>query len=287
MQNRSGMWKYAGQYPESSFAGNYCTEYGFRADTGNHSFLIRCNPTPGDYNFYCYCYVTKWLDQHLRNAKKGIRFIDEHYNELFRIADGEKIVITDSLGKTEERTCRYIDEYHTEIGSQIYHICQFAELMKGMGSAYEAKERKEQMGKESDIKDTKDSFLIYHSEHCGDIEVKLDIQQYFNNDRIAICLMSFEDGYLEPVGDLTIDIDAPAPIYCGYLDTGGLFNAEKFVIDNGLGEFTGLTGRSGYREFPLYLFNADKLRELCPEQMAVYERSIGVVSKEAEKKKSR
>lgn len=70
-------------------------------------------------------------------------------------------------------------------------------------------------------------------------------------------------------------------------DTGGLFNAEKFVIDNGLGEFTGLTGRSGYREFPLYLFNADKLRELCPEQMAIYERSIGVVSKEAEKKKSR
>lgn len=106
-------------------------------------------------------------------------------------------------------------------------------------------------------KDTKDSFLIYHSEHCGDIEVKLGIQQYLNNDRIAICLMHFEDGYLEPVGDLTIDIDAPAPIYCGYLDTDGLFNTEKFVIDNGLGEFTGLTGRSGYREFPLYLFNAE------------------------------
>lgn len=286
LQNRSGMWKYAGQYPESSFEGNYCTEYGFRADTGNHSFLIRCNPTLGDYNFYCYCYVTKWLDQHLHNAEKGIRFIDEHYNELFRIADGEKIVITDSLGKTEERTCRYIDEYHTEVGSQLYHICQFAELMKGMGLTYEAKESKEQMSREKEVQETKNS-LVYHSEYGGDTEVKLEVQQYLNNGRLAISLVSFEDGYPEPFGDLTVNVEAPAPIYCGYLDTSNLSNAEKFMIDNGLGEFTGLMGRSGYCEYPLYMFNVDKLRELCPEQMAAYEHSIGVTGKEPKKEKSR
>jgi len=283
LQNRSGMWKFAGEYPESSFEGNYCTEYGFRADSGNHSFLIRCNPTLGDYNFYCYCYVTKWLDQHLHNAEKGIRFIDEHYNELFRIADGEKIVITDSQGKTEERTCRYIDEYHTEVGSQLYHICQFAELMKGMGCTYEAKAKKEQMNKEAE---TKDSF-IYHSEYGGDTEVKLEVLPYLNNGRLGISLVGYEDGFPEPFGNLTVNIDAPTPDYCGYLDTNNLSNAEKFVADNDLGEFTGLTGRSGYCEYPLYLFNVDKLRELCPEQMAAYERSIGVTGKEQEKEKSR
>lgn len=34
-------------------------------------------------------------------------------------------------------------------------------------------------------------------------------------------------------------------------------------------------------------FNVDKLRELCPEQMAAYEHSIGVTGKEQEKEKSR
>jgi hypothetical protein len=38
---------------------------------------------------------------------------------------------------------------------------------------------------------------------------------------------------------------------------------EKFITDNDLGEFTGFTQRSGFCEYPLYLFNVDKLRELC------------------------
>ena len=42
---------------------------------------------------------------------------------------------------------------------------------------------------------------------------------------------------------------------------------EKFITDNDLGEFTGFTQRSGFCEYPLYLFNVDKLRELCPDGM--------------------
>ena len=124
--------------------------------------------------------------------------------------------------------------------------------------------------------------LIYHSEYAGDIEVKIDVMSYLNNGRLGISLVEFEDGMQEPFGSLTVNIDAPAPNYCGYLDTNNLSNAEKFVADNDLGEFTGLTGRSGYCEYPLYLFNVDKLRELCPEQMAAYEHSIGVTGKEQE-----
>ena len=129
--------------------------------------------------------------------------------------------------------------------------------------------------------------LIYHSEYAGDIEVKIDVMSYLNNGRLGISLVEFEDGMQEPFGSLTVNIDAPAPNYCGYLDTNNLSNAEKFVVDNDLGEFTGLMGRSGFCEYPLYLFNVDKLRELCPEQMAAYEHSIGVTGKEQEKEKSR
>lgn len=111
-------------------------EYGFRAETEKHAFLFRCNPAQGDYNIYCYCYVKEWLDWHIQKTKKGIAFIDSSYHELFHIADGEKIVITDALGEKSERVCRYIDEYHTEIGSNLYHICQFAEIMERSGAAY-------------------------------------------------------------------------------------------------------------------------------------------------------
>lgn len=106
-------------------------------DTKKYAYLLRLNPAKGDYNFYCYCYVKEWLDKHIANAEKGILFIDPHYKELFRIPDGGKICITSAWGEKSERTCRYIDEYHTEVGNNLYHICEFAECMKKNGATYE------------------------------------------------------------------------------------------------------------------------------------------------------
>lgn len=139
LHNRYDMSAFARRFPESAMKGSYCTEYGFRIDTEKHAFLIRCNPTKGDYNFYCYCYIREWLDRHILNAEKGIRFIDPHYNEKFRIPDGGKIIITYADGEKAERSCRYIDEYHTEVGNNIFHICEFAELMQRNGNTYEPK----------------------------------------------------------------------------------------------------------------------------------------------------
>lgn len=138
--NRSAMSRFARQYPDSTMKGNYTTEYGFRVDTEKHSYLLRCNPTKGDYNFYCFCYKRESLDRHIENARKDIRFIDSHYKELFRLPDGEQIRITDENGKTEDRICRYIDEYHTAVGSNLYHICEFAELMEHRHKHYAPKE---------------------------------------------------------------------------------------------------------------------------------------------------
>lgn len=286
LMNRSAMRVYVAQHPESIIEGNYCTEYGFRAETEKHAFLFRCNPLQGDYNFYGYCYVKEYLDDHIRNAERGIRFIDSKYNELFRIADGEKIVITDPFSGKEERTCRYIDEYHTEVGNHLYHICQFAEIMERNGAVYEPSKREEPAEEKAELKD-KGSTMIYHSEYGGDSVVSLDIRQYADNGRIALQLITDEEGEPEPFGSLTVNIDAPAPHYCGYLDINNLSNAGKFVTEHGLGEFTGITGRSGFCEYPLYLFDADRLREHCPEQMAVYEHNIGMDAKKPEKDKKR
>ena len=136
LAGRSAMQKYGRSQPDSAFEGNYATEYGFRIDTEKFAYLLRCVPVKGDYNFYCWCFEAKWLDRHLQQAERGIRFIDPHYKELFRIPDGDQIRITYADGEKRDSICRYIDDYHVEIGSvrsNLLHICQFAEIMERNG----------------------------------------------------------------------------------------------------------------------------------------------------------
>ena len=71
---------------------------------------------------------------------KDIRFIDSKYSELFRIKDGESITVTFSDGSMSDRQCTYIDDYHTKIGYNVFHICEFAELMERGGSVYRPKD---------------------------------------------------------------------------------------------------------------------------------------------------
>ena len=109
-------------------------EFGYRVDTKEHSYLMRLNPYQGEYNLYCYCYKKDWLDSHLEKAERGIRFVNPDYREMFRINDGDKIRITYSDGEKADEICRYIDDYHVEVGNNLYHICEFAEKMEANGN---------------------------------------------------------------------------------------------------------------------------------------------------------
>ena len=140
LKSRRSMAAFARKYPESGFKGSYTTEYGFRMDTEKYSYLFRCNPTQGDYNFYCFCYQKEWLNRHIDRARQDIRFIDSRYKELFRLPDGEQIIVINADGQKRDFTCRYIDETHLEVGNNLYHICEFAERMERSGSAYQPKE---------------------------------------------------------------------------------------------------------------------------------------------------
>ena len=147
LSGRSTMSKFCYEHPESSYEDDR-NQYGVRVDTERYSYLMRLNPNRGEYNLYCYCYQKEWLNNHLKNAERGIRFIDPHYQEQFRIADGEKISIKLGDGKTMERTCRYIDDYHLEVGTNLYHICEFAELCERNGHTVEpSRKRKHEIRK--------------------------------------------------------------------------------------------------------------------------------------------
>ena len=131
LKNRTALAKYCYSHPSCQMADG--RSFGVRVDTDTYSYMCRLNPNKGEYNAYIYCYKKDWLDHHLMQAQKGIRFIDSHYNTKFRLPDGGKVVITEPSGSKHFETCRYIDEYHVEVGRSLYHICEFAERMEQNG----------------------------------------------------------------------------------------------------------------------------------------------------------
>jgi hypothetical protein len=136
LKSRDTMREFCQGHPESGFNDGFA--FGFRADTAQYSYLIQLNPYKEMENLFIYCYRRDWLDSHMKQAEKGIRFITPHYKEKFRIADGDMVRIRCPDGRELDRVCRYIDEYHVEVGKgwdNLYHICQFAEIMERNGNS--------------------------------------------------------------------------------------------------------------------------------------------------------
>lgn len=132
LKDRASLSRYCHHYPQSEISPER-HEYGFRADSAQYAYLLRLNPQRGEYNLYCYCYRRDWLDRHLERASQGIRFIDSHYKELFRLTDGDKIRLKYEYGEPADYFCRFIDEYHLEVNhtsDTIFHICEFAETVE-------------------------------------------------------------------------------------------------------------------------------------------------------------
>ena len=135
LKDQQSMQDYCCRHPESSFGND--REYGFRADTAQYAHLLRLNPSQDERNIFIYCYRRDFLDRHLKQAEQGIRFITPTYKELFRIPDGDSIRIIRGDGTHTDKTCRYIDDTHVEVGSgwdRIFHICEFAEQMERCGN---------------------------------------------------------------------------------------------------------------------------------------------------------
>ena len=94
---------------------------------------------------------------------KDIRFIDSHYKDLFRIPDGGCVQIH-YPDETVVKPCKFIDEYHTQVGYNVFHICQFAEIMERNGATYMAEP--EIMGDEAAWKVGRDRILAVQT--CED-----------------------------------------------------------------------------------------------------------------------
>lgn len=136
-KNRSSLSRYCYEHKESVFAEDFIPQYGFRVDTPEHAYLLRLSPMQGDYNLYVYCYRREALDRHLKNAERGICFVDPQGKTLFRIPDGDSIRVLRPDGTQHDHICRYIDDHRAEIGSgHLYGMVQFAQQMEQTGSTF-------------------------------------------------------------------------------------------------------------------------------------------------------
>lgn len=75
LRNRSSLSAYCHGCQESAFSDSYNTEYGFRVDTDQYSYMLRCNTNKGAYNLYCYAYVREMLEKVLLPAPEMMNVI--------------------------------------------------------------------------------------------------------------------------------------------------------------------------------------------------------------------
>lgn len=87
---------------------------------------------------------------------EDIRFIDSHYNDLFKLPNGGFIQV-DYPDETVIKKCTAIGSHHTKVGYNTFHIREFAECMEKRGATYQPEP--EIMGDEAAWKLGKDKYL--------------------------------------------------------------------------------------------------------------------------------
>lgn len=77
--------------------------------------------------------------------------------------------------------------------------------------------------------------LEMESRFSGKVKLELEISSYMDNGRMYIGLVETGGEYQEHFADLTVNISAPCPDYCGYVDTNSCPELEGFIEKHGLG----------------------------------------------------
>ncbi len=112
LKDRSSLSTYCRSNPEGAIEGNYITEYGFRVDTDNHSYILRCNDTKGDYNFYVYAYDRATFEKHLNEIGGKTMDTTELNEKLYDLMSAEQEKFKDWLLKqSPEEILNHTQEY--------------------------------------------------------------------------------------------------------------------------------------------------------------------------------
>lgn len=68
LENRQALAKFCRQTLEADMGDD--RQYGVRVDTEKYTYFLRLSPYKGDYNLYCYCYLTEDLSKGKDESKE-------------------------------------------------------------------------------------------------------------------------------------------------------------------------------------------------------------------------
>lgn len=97
------------------------------------------------------------------------------------------------------------------------------------------------------------------------MECYIHEDKYVEGDGLALILLDrdLEYGYLEPYCDITVNL--PGEMLtgenCAFVDVNNAPFIRAVLEENGLAEFTGMMGFSGWCAYPEYRFNMDEVRK--------------------------
>lgn len=100
--------------------------------------------------------------------------------------------------------------------------------------------------------------------------ISLRVSSYLDGN-LAIMMDVWDEGYAEPWGNLTVNLEGQRGKDHAYIDVN--HNGDDiiiWIIRNGLAVPTGASKRSGFCEYPEYRFRADRLQELDPDGYTAY-----------------
>lgn len=123
-----------------------------------------------------------------------------------------------------------------------------------------------------------DRKMFVYKDNSGDEnDVALVLNMYNNNNNLYVGLEEYdkEYDYWDSFCDVTVNVcKLPFLESAINIEFGGKEKID-FLVQNGFGELTGQSIPSGFCTFPVFRFNADKLKELAPEFFEEYARENG------------
>ena len=101
--------------------------------------------------------------------------------------------------------------------------------------------------------------------------IRLIADAYYHGGNLYVGTATFEDGYVEPCSDLTVNLGSILPLNCAYIDVN---NNGSDILDwlqqNKIAVPTGRYRCSGICKYPEYLFDEHLLRESDPDGYSQY-----------------
>lgn len=118
----------------------------------------------------------------------------------------------------------------------------------------------------------------YTDSYGGTYTLYPKLNTYLNNNLyLGFDFYDPEEGAIFPFCAATVNMDEVYPFLQSCIDTNNNgFKMVEFLMDNGFGKPTGMAIPSGFCAFPVFEFNADKLREIDPNTFNAYAKAHGM-----------